>query len=103
MDKGQDRGMTRRAGLLGAGLAGAALAPYACNLDTWFKEAPFVERFARAANSRAPARSITSMCSRPSAPLAMPGRWGWNMSRSTRTTPRRSATPVVLSQAAGLV
>ena len=56
-------GMTRRAGLFGLGVAGAALAsaaaakpadtaalqPYACNLDTWFKEVPFTDRFAHAA------------------------------------------------------
>ena len=56
-------GMTRRAGLLGLGLAGAAIAsaatakpvdtaaltPYSCNLDTWFKEVPFTDRFAKAA------------------------------------------------------
>ncbi len=60
----ESKGMTRRAGLLALSVAGAALTspakaktpdtktalmPYACNLDTWFKEVPFVERFAKAA------------------------------------------------------
>lgn len=58
--------MTRRMGLLAAGLAlgavatspaeaatdaKAALASFACNIDTWFKDAPFLDRFALAAKA----------------------------------------------------
>lgn len=66
MDKGQ---LTRRSAMLAGGVAmaaataaqaakpakpakvdaKAALAPYACNIDMWFRSTPFIERFALAA------------------------------------------------------
>ena len=57
--------MTRRMALMAAGLTAAAstmpalaktdskaaLRPFACNLDTWYKDSPFADRFALAAKA----------------------------------------------------